>query len=561
MRISDHYSEKNTPQKSPVPGRNMVKNDAGAYAFKHEDFDTMKRFVMIGTEGGTYYASEKTVTVETATATRRAVQNRHRDVVDYLVEVTTQGRVYKLDAALFTFAMTCSVGTDDERSYAMAKIPVVLRTGTQLFKFLQYVKTFRGIGGSGLQRAVSRWFTGKSVSDIEHQFMKYFSREGMSFRDVLRIARPGVARKGRDGFNYENDQDTRYARALIAWAVAGGDKKMTYVNIAKRGEEEDAQRLPPRLAAANSLHDPEIPVGTKLSYIRDYKLPREALPTEALNDPVVWEAMLPHMPMMAMVRNLATMTRNGTLGFGKSAEQLVLDKLRNETAISKSQIHPFHLLMAARTYASGRGMRGTNTWQPRPNVVEALSDAFDISIGAYKGNRITDPTLLAIDTSGSMGGVWHSSNGMSPAEIAAIMTYVFVRMDANVEVIAFDTAIRQYPTITKRTTIDEVVRKASSGGGTDCSLPFRYLEQTDTRFDNVVMVTDSESWAGGRHTFQACDSYRAKRNPEFKAVEMQVAASATGTKQLPTDRRNLQVVGFDAAAYDIVESFLTGSLE
>ena len=37
-------------------------------------------------------------------------------------------------------------------------------------------------------------------------------------------------------------------------------------------------------------------------------LPREAVPTEWLNSPEVWAALVPHMPMEAMVRNLAKMT-------------------------------------------------------------------------------------------------------------------------------------------------------------------------------------------------------------------------------------------------------------
>jgi len=558
MRITDHYNERSTPQSQAAPGKDMVKNDAGAFAFKQSDFDRMKRFVFIGTEGGSYYADERTVTVESAQSTRKAVEARHRDTVDFLVEALNAGRVHKLDAALFTFALTCAVGTDDERSYAMSKIPTLLRTGTQLFKFLQFLKTLRGIGGSGLQRQVSRWFTSRSVGDLENQFIKFFQREGMSFRDVLRIARPGVAKKGRPSFEYEDAADTIQARALVAWAVAGGDKNMLYADIsAKGGLGYAIARLPDRLAAMNRLHIGGTEIGTAVDLITKHKLPREAVPTEMLRDPIVWDALLPHMPMMAMVRNLGNMTKNGIIDFNSHGERTVIDRLHDKERLVKSRIHPFHLLLAARTYASGRGLRGSGEWKPSNRVVEALSDAFD-AVAANSEFRIEKPTLLAIDTSASMNGGWgpRTSTGFSPKEIAALMAYVFVRMESNVDIIGFDTAVNNYVPITKRTTIEQVVANARSGGGTNCALPFQHALRSKTNYDSVVMVTDSESWAGWRHTFQECDEYRNKVNPNCKAVEIQVAASASGTQQLPDSPLNLQAVGFDAATYNVVESFI-----
>jgi len=552
MRITDHVNQNSTPQSQAVPGKNMVKNDAGAFAFQQSDFDRMRRFVTIGTEGGTYYANERDVTIESAESSLRAVQAMHRATVDYLDEALTNGRVHKLDAALYVFAQACSNGTDDERSYAMSKIPTLLRTGTQLFKFLQYLKTMRGIGGSGLQRQVSRWFTTRSVGDLENQFIKYFQREGMSFRDVLRIARPGVAKKGRPSFEYEDVADTVQARALISWAVGGADKNALYADISPKGEPEQAARLPDRLAAANTLHISDN-IGTKLDLIRQHRLPREAVPTEDLKNPMVWDALLPHMPMMAMVRNLGNMTKRGVIDFNSVAEKFVVERLNNEEAIRRSNIHPFHLLYAARTYASGRGLRGSGEWKPSNRVVEALSDAFDLSIKYSEGHQITKPTLLAVDTSGSMG--W-SGAVVNPAEIAALMAYVFVRMESNVHIIGFDTSANNYIPITKRTTIDSIVMQARSGGGTNCAIPFDVALKAKNDFDAVVMLTDSESWAGWRHTFQMCDEYRRKRNPNCKAVEMQLAGSRAGTAQLPDDPLNLQVSGFDASAYNIVESFL-----
>jgi hypothetical protein len=42
--------------------------------------------------------------------------------------------------------------------------------------------------------------------------------------------------------------------------------------------------------------------------ITDFDLPREAIPTQWLNEVAVWDALLQRMPMTAMVRNLGKMT-------------------------------------------------------------------------------------------------------------------------------------------------------------------------------------------------------------------------------------------------------------
>ena len=50
-----------TPQRAAIPGREkeMGKNDAGGYAFKIEPWTQLRRFLIFGTEEGTYYAGER----------------------------------------------------------------------------------------------------------------------------------------------------------------------------------------------------------------------------------------------------------------------------------------------------------------------------------------------------------------------------------------------------------------------------------------------------------------------------------------------------------------------
>ena len=59
--------------------------------------------------------------------------------------------------------------------------------------------------------------------------------------------------------------------------------------------------------------------------IKDCDLPREAIPTQWLNELEVWDALLQRMPLTALVRNLGKMTAVGLVkpfsaGIGKLGE-------------------------------------------------------------------------------------------------------------------------------------------------------------------------------------------------------------------------------------------------
>uniref|UniRef100_A0A0M3IBV1 TROVE domain-containing protein n=1 Tax=Ascaris lumbricoides TaxID=6252 RepID=A0A0M3IBV1_ASCLU len=59
---------------SEIPGQmqkireDQVRNTAGGYVFKVNDLNRIRRFLILGTEGGTYYSSEKQLTMDNVKA-------------------------------------------------------------------------------------------------------------------------------------------------------------------------------------------------------------------------------------------------------------------------------------------------------------------------------------------------------------------------------------------------------------------------------------------------------------------------------------------------------------
>ena len=98
--------------------------------------------------------------------------------------------------------------------------------------------------------------------------------------------------------------------------------------------------------------------------IRAYRLPREAIPTEWLNDREVWAALLEDMPLTAMIRNLATMTRAGLLAPMSEAAGKIAAALTDGERLRTARVHPVAVLSALTTYQSGRGVRGQGQWKP-----------------------------------------------------------------------------------------------------------------------------------------------------------------------------------------------------
>src|SRR3954462_4201359 len=78
--------------------------------------------------------------------------------------------------------------------------------------------------------------------------------------------------------------------------------------------------------------------------IHDFRLPREGVPTQWLTDASVWEVLLDDMPMTAMIRNLATMTRVGLIAPNSAATRRVVDVLGNQERLRRARVHPIAVL-------------------------------------------------------------------------------------------------------------------------------------------------------------------------------------------------------------------------
>jgi 60 kDa SS-A/Ro ribonucleoprotein len=536
-KILKHFQPQHTPQSQPLAGEAQVPNNAGGYVYQLSMWDQLVRFLVLGAEGGTYYVSERKLTLENATNVQACIQADGVRVVQQIVEVSQAGRAPKNSQAIFALALCAALGDERTKAAAMSAVPQVCRIGTHIFEFTETVQTFRG-WGRGLRRGVARWYTEQSARDLAYQLVKYRQREGWSHLDVLRLAHPKPTDSAQDAlFKWVTHPDQ------AAWATA------------------DAMPNADGMKLVWAFHHVQKAQTAKqvIALIRDHDLPREALPTEWLNDADVWAALLDKMPMTAMIRNLATMSKIGLLKPLSEAEKVVTARLGDAERLRKARVHPIALLSALRVYARGFGERSDATWQPTAKVIDALNEAFYLAFSTITPSNTR--TLLSLDVSGSMGGgVIAGVPGVTPRDGSAAMALVTARTEPQFDLMAFGT---QYVpvNISPNERLDDVLRKTSGLGmmGTDCAQPMLYALERKLAVDTFVIYTDNETWAGKIHPKEALRQYRAKMGIAAKLIVVGMTATGFSIAD-PQDAGMMDVVGFDAAAPAVMSDFAAGRL-
>lgn len=560
-----------TPQSEPMRD-DQVENSAGGFAWAVDEFTRLRRFLILGSEGGSYYASERDLTKENVKVLDACLAADGVRTVEEIVAISDAGRAPKNDPAIFALAYAVAHGTNNTKRVALANLHRVCRIGTHLFTFVGFLDTMSG-WGRAKRRALAEWYVrprliadegtvpngdaaqSRHLKWLASQIVKYRSRNGWSHRDVLRLAHPAQSVSA-------GNPTTRIdgpTAALLAYA-AGKPAPIAGLPSIIEGFEA-AQKSPG--------------TSTTAALVREYGLPREALLTEHLGAPEVWDALLDAgMGITALIRNLANMTRIGLLTPTSEATVKVLARLRDGEAIQKGRVHPLNILFALKTYESGRGFRGSNAWAPVPQIVDALNDAFYAAFGnvAPTGKRL----LLGLDVSGSMGSPIGDTS-LSCRDGAAAMALVTAAVEDRYECVAFTSSgwspagysgnryygggVDPFP-ISGKQRLDDVVRNMErlDFGGTDCALPMLYAIENEREVDTFIVYTDNETWHGSIHPAQALARYRKESGiADARLIVVGMVSNGFSIAD-PNDPGMLDVVGFDTATPSIITEFTRGTI-
>lgn len=528
------------PQSEQADPR-QVKNNAGGFTFTLPPLGRFERFLILGSEGGTYYVGERDLTKQNLDNLKNLVASDYKGVVDLTVKVSLEGRALRNNTAIFVLAYVMTFGSDEAKSYARQHVNSVVRTGTHLFQFNAYLKALApGFGlGTSRNRAIAAWYENKNADQIGYQVVKYRNREGWNHRDAFRQSRP----KGID----EN---------LGAWILGKEGTSGPALPAVVQGFEE--------LQKATSEEE-------AIAVLTAYPvLPWEALPTNLHKNPEIWKKLFYNGQLQgqALVRNIVRMSRIGAFDDLVFARDYAT-KLTDEEMIHRTRLHPLNFLNALVVYTEGQvqrlpgmslyayGMRKKD-WTTSNIMIDALNEGVHLSFKHVEpaGKR----TLLAVDVSGSMSSSVGMGLDLSAAQISGVMAATLARTEPYTQIMGFADEFRDLG-ISGNMDLSTVMQKVQDQnfGSTDCSLPMAWAIKGNREFDTFVVITDNETWAGRAHPHIVLQDYRKASNINAKLIVVGVTATDF-TIADPSDSGMLDVVGADANLPKLISEFSAGRI-
>ena len=515
-----------TPQNEPLDDR-QVANHAGGFVYEIDRWERLDRFLILGSDQPTYYQDARALTKENAAVVAECFAVDAVRTAGRIAEISESGRAPKNSPAIFAVAIGAAHTDTPVHSVALSVLRRVCRTASHLFEFVAIVEALGRGWGRSLRTAVAGWYEKSDVDGLAYQAVKYRSREGYNHRRLLMLSHP-------------SDLDDPARKALYVFML---EKSLS-------PEQEEA--LPEIVKAHREAMSPEV-TGKQLQVlVSDKRLPWEAIPTQASTDPEMWRRMLPSMGLTAMLRKLGQMSSYGVLEPLSDGARVVMGRLGDVEQLRKARIHPFNVLLAQAVYRSGHGVRGSMSWQPTPQIIDALEAAFYASFQTVQPSG--KKTLIGLDVSGSMG-FNHIGTVLTVREAAAAMSMVTARTEPQYHVFGFSDRFVEIP-IAATETLESVVRKTSGlpFQGTDCALPMLYALDKGIEVETFMVFTDNETWAGREHPSEALKRYRQATGIDAKLIVVGMTSTGFSIAD-PNDPGMLDVVGFDSAAPTVMADF------
>lgn len=366
----------------------------------------------------------------------------------------------------------------------------VILTPNDLGDFTTLVKSRgHGEGGRRVKRVAGNWLL---ANLSEYWAIKYGAQraEGYSIADMFKVYHPKAGK-----------------RLPIVDYVLGKDADLASL---------------PQIAAFERLKRADRDED-KIKAITAGRLPHEVATPFAGSSKGVWQAIVPNMPVMALLKNLATLERHEVL---ESSKDIVLKKLTERESIEKSRILPFRFVEARQHVRT-------------PWLQAALANALDLAFANVPD--IPGRTAVFLDRSGSMSGTIRTA--------AIFGVCLMKKARNNGRFMLFDDQLEEVEVDLKAPVLQQAER-IHARGGTTTSLPMEQLTRDRDKVDNVVLITDEQQNQGSPF-HNVLDDYRRKVNPEAKCFVIDLSPYQNALVPA-TDDKTFFVYGWSDQALSFV---------
>ena len=453
------------PRSAAAPTQNREGYPAWERPLKEQYLQTL----LSNTFGNTFYANAKTMIAESTAIHDAMLLEDPLFASKALVYAREKG--YMRTQPIYGLARLFGIGGGAEglTGYELAQniFDRVIRTPNDLADFTAIVKTLRkGEGGRAIKRAAGKWLI-KNLD--EYRVIKYGAEKSegaYSLRDMLQVYHP-KAGKRIPLFDYIMGGGPRLENGYVE-----GLKQIGWFETLKSVNTEEG----------------------KVNAIIEGRLPHEVATSFAGSSKKVWAAIVPNLPIFALLRNLATLERHGV---ADEQRAIIEGKLLDPETIRKSMILPFRFVEAVKHVSA-------------PWLADAVRGALDIACENVPD--IPGITDVALDISGSM---------QSYIQTAAVFGVCLARKSKlSGKLWVFDTILDEIK-VSMRDTILSQAGQVYARGGTDHTVVMKHLLEERRKLDNLIYITD-EQQNTGMPLIDYVDEYRRRVNPKLKLFVVDV---------------------------------------
>lgn len=511
-------------------GRKVNKTDttnaAGGAAYKMGSKEALARYAVTGCMRNTYYTSAK---------------EQLNDVIDLAKEcdstfvaklaIYSRKKSFMKDMPAVLLAIIASRDDEISNKVLKAAFPKVIDNGKMLKNFVQVIRSGqfgRKSLGHGPRNLVRDFLAKDNTTWLYRQLSVGQSPSGS---DIIKMVHPKP----------KTPEHEALMGYLIGKVKPGSEKWDNVPDIVKQVEDHKAGK-------------------TKEAPKVDFQL----LTNKKMSGKE-WAEVLRNGQWHFIRMNLNTAIRHGAFKADKELAKFIAKRLTDKESIQKARVMPYQL-MAAYNYVEP----GT----PRV-IINALHDAMEIAVEntpVIEGNNV-----IVVDVSGSMidpitGQLFNTSSKIRCIDVAALFTAAVVKRNPDTRVLPVDTRVHPYKTEPRNTIITEAQRLAKfGGGGTNLGLAFEFLCHNRIKVDNVIVISDMESWVNSGNTrypnpwggttsmahWEMVHSYN--RNSKLVCINI-VPGKASQIDDKNKDDI-LQISGWNDAVFSVIEGFLSGDTQ
>lgn len=501
------FSSLTSKQKNPAPPPATTRNAAGGRAYERDAEEALAQYAATSTLSDTFMAKASDQLAEVIALAAKCSS-------DVIADCAIYGRGANMkDTPALLVAILATRGAGSVEALARA-FPRVVDNGRQVRTFVQMCRS-GVLGRKSIPRPartlLQAWFDRQSPDALYRASIG----DKPSLADVVNMLHP----KPRDP-----------SQAALFRHLLGLDPKAGDLDV-----------MPPlalamaKFRASKAVDD----------------MPADApfmMTTAHVTTAEGWKAIAERATWTETRINLATFARHDVFKSPRHL-RLVVARLTDRELIKRSRAMPYELLNA---YLHADGLP--------PEVKNALQDALEISLDnvpALVGN-----TAIAVDVSGSMSTAHIGTSKVRCIDAASLFASALLRKNPTSALLPFDERVHGHDLNPRDSVVTNAAKLARyGGGGTACGAPIETLIRAGygqrDYVDNVVMISDNESWAdrhGGGSTGLSTSWHKLKQsNPRARlfCIDLAPTANRQATKRADT----LNVGGFSDAVFGVVASF------